>query len=468
MANKNFKLILKEHLSSSTIHGLSKIDKSSTIFTRVMWIIFFLIAIAFCSFMVIKNITNFLKYETTTKIETKYEISPVFPSVTVCNVNFFTSDYAIEYFTNRSNIYSNPLKKHQLSINEIYSNPDYHKNIDKFGDHFEKLFISCLFNSKSCDNASFWKFYNSHLFGNCFQFNTDSKDLLTNSIPGFSNGLQIVLNVSVPRELSHLNHRRGAVVFIHNHTEIPSNFLMAPVGFETFISVSRVFIKKIKKPYTDCDGDTDNPDAFDSEIFKFIHSKGFKYSQRFCMSVCLQKFLLERCNCLSSFYPLIEQNVQVCSNFIHLIECARSNRYEFSSNSEISGSCLAMCPLECESSRLEKTYSMVDFLNQEWEEIVQHFFNETGLEERKLKEEILSINIFYEDLDYTLISERESFNLISLISNLGGIAGLFLGASFLSLLEFVELFVNFIILWTKKLSKGDKIVEIKKKNQNFG
>ncbi|RNA05708.1 acid-sensing ion channel 4 [Brachionus plicatilis] len=450
MAYKNLKLTLKEHLSSSTVHGLSKINNSQTTLSRVIWIIGFFVAVGCCSFMLIQNISEYLKYETTTKIETKFELSPVFPTVTVCNVNFFTSDYAIEFFSNRSNISYNPLNKYQQSIDEIYSNPEYLKNIDQFGDRYEKLFIYCNFDIYSCNNASFWRSYQSNLFGNCYQFNTDSKNLLTNSIPGFQNGLQIWLNVSVPKELTHLHFKTGAVIFIHNHTQIPDtgNFLMAPVGYETSISVSRVFTRKIKKPYSDCDGDTDNPDAYDSKIFKSIHSKGLKYTQKFCMIVCLQEFILEKCSCVFSKYSfqhLIENKIQACGPLNMSILCAHAKTNEFLSNSQIYGSCHAKCPLECESSRLEKTHSTIDAMNEEWEKIIKNFTNQIDSADRKIKDELLIINIFYDELEYTLISEGESFKIISLISNLGGIAGLFLGASFLSVLELVELLAELLI-----------------------
>ncbi len=49
-----------------------------------------------------------------------------------------------------------------------------------------------------------------------------------------------------------------------------------------------------------------------------------------------------------------------------------------------------------------------------------------------------SINAFYEDSKYTLISQQPSIELFGLISNLGGILGLFIGFSFISLLEIIE------------------------------
>jgi len=57
-----------------------------------------------------------------------------------------------------------------------------------------------------------------------------------------------------------------------------------------------------------------------------------------------------------------------------------------------------------------------------------------------------NIYVYYQDLKYTLISEQPKVELFGLISNLGGILGLFIGFSFISLLELFELMAEFIYI----------------------
>jgi hypothetical protein len=57
-----------------------------------------------------------------------------------------------------------------------------------------------------------------------------------------------------------------------------------------------------------------------------------------------------------------------------------------------------------------------------------------------------NIYVYYQDLKYTLISEQPKVELFGLISNLGGILGLFIGFSFISLLELFELIAEFIYI----------------------
>jgi len=59
-----------------------------------------------------------------------------------------------------------------------------------------------------------------------------------------------------------------------------------------------------------------------------------------------------------------------------------------------------------------------------------------------------SINVYYNNLKYTYISQSPKLELFGLISNLGGLFSLFLGLSFVSLIDvfhiiFVSLYLGF-------------------------
>lgn len=54
------------------------------------------------------------------------------------------------------------------------------------------------------------------------------------------------------------------------------------------------------------------------------------------------------------------------------------------------------------------------------------------------RENMLKVDIFFEDLSYTKIVQRESFKLLSLFGEIGGFLGLLLGASILTVCELVD------------------------------
>ncbi len=70
----------------------------------------------------------------------------------------------------------------------------------------------------------------------------------------------------------------------------------------------------------------------------------------------------------------------------------------------------------------------------------------SSLDNSIIRTKIFKIYIFYEDLKYTLITQKPKIELFGLISNIGGTLGLFIGFSFISVLELFELIAEYIFV----------------------
>ena len=77
-----------------------------------------------------------------------------------------------------------------------------------------------------------------------------------------------------------------------------------------------------------------------------------------------------------------------------------------------------------------------------------------------VKQSIINLNVFYDRLSFTEITEKPSFPFVDLVSNVGGTFGLFLGISLLSFLEIVEIIYVMLLIFFKK-SRNDKISSTK-------
>ena len=64
-----------------------------------------------------------------------------------------------------------------------------------------------------------------------------------------------------------------------------------------------------------------------------------------------------------------------------------------------------------------------------------------------LKKKVIAFDIFYSQLEYTIISEVANLNPLTLIANIGGVLGLCLGMSFLSFVEIFELLIEASSAW---------------------
>ena len=73
-----------------------------------------------------------------------------------------------------------------------------------------------------------------------------------------------------------------------------------------------------------------------------------------------------------------------------------------------------------------------------------------------LKKTTLKLNIYYESLVFTHVSETPAFSIDSLISFLGGSLGLFLGMSLLTIIEAVDFSFNVIYFLIKNRTDPNK------------
>lgn len=88
------------------------------------------------------------------------------------------------------------------------------------------------------------------------------------------------------------------------------------------------------------------------------------------------------------------------------------------------------------------------------------FNNRTNVTLEELRSNLLCISVFYSDLSYRKFYEIQKVDIIDLISNIGGTLGLFLGMSFLSFVEVIDLLLNVLFSFCQP-HKIDKIQTVK-------
>jgi len=170
------------------------------------------------------------------------------------------------------------------------------------------------------------------------------------------------------------------------------------------------------------------------------------YSQKDCYFICANLFALEesKCgcnsnlmnfdkNCVRQFYEpttLINETKSCIANYLKDFQI----KYQYEKCSEY-------CPLECDSWSY-----IIDMFSDSFPTvgpISNVTKNEYGLTKfmtyEQVQKSFMVIFVYYNDLKYTLISEEPKTELFILISEIGGILGLFLGISFLSFFELFEI-----------------------------
>jgi hypothetical protein len=184
-------------------------------------------------------------------------------------------------------------------------------------------------------------------------------------------------------------------------------------------------------------------------IFSILKSK-LRYSQTACYLSCYQISLVEKCNCYDlamPYWPILN-STKPCLTYNDII-CDQSEFSKFFSQ-DVKKICSNECPLECETMSYSTSVSSLSYPSEAYASAlmknpkVQAKFgdNTSAITYERLKKTLVALNIYYETLSYKKLIEVEKLNFVDLIANIGGTLGLFLGMSFLSFIELIDLIIH--------------------------
>ena len=120
------------------------------------------------------------------------------------------------------------------------------------------------------------------------------------------------------------------------------------------------------------------------------------------------------------------------------------------------------CPLECNTEDFTVELSSQTFsqdVDMGLFVLAGSAFNRSAYNSSKgslqeLKQSIARVNVFYKDLGYNQLDEIAFFTFVDFVSEVGGLLGLFLNMSLMSIIEIGELAVEFLVhLWKKQQNK---------------
>lgn len=163
---------IKNWSISSTIHGVPKIYLGQNQLIRTTWLLLTCLSLGLFLSMAVSHVSSYLKFDVITQTLGRYVENPVFPTVTICNLNPFNSNQSNEliasFLKSRPELENDTqLLKSLIKVNARILPTDKKKLL---GYTIEEMIISCRFFYLTC-NVSDFAWYYSMNFGNCFQFN---------------------------------------------------------------------------------------------------------------------------------------------------------------------------------------------------------------------------------------------------------------------------------------------------------
>jgi hypothetical protein len=330
--NRFYTKLVECGLASGT-HGLPNLLRTSQKSIKLIWLVSILISLFVCTGMIYYSLSQYLQFETTSKIQVVYDSALVIPVITVCSSNYFASAESKQmiqtYYTqlNRRNmttvkdfeqVYNitdhdrSNIQPSLMSLKQVLRSPSTNDSV-KFQMGQGNFVIDCFMSFKPCpDSLRVWFF--DFYFGNCFRINSgldaekQAVDVYSQREPGQLYGLSMSFFLGLPgdefTDFFNIDNTRGLVVIIDDQSSLPKSD-------ETFVSVrpgtsAKIALKKqvqlsLPAPYTICVTDELYTAQFKSE---FIFRK-LKYSKKTCDLFCKQKTIIDKCHCTHGFYPVI-------------------------------------------------------------------------------------------------------------------------------------------------------------------
>ena len=495
MASEIYKEIFKEFAEHTSTHGLGNLCRTKSKSIRLLWILCFLTSFGYCFYQLVCSVLDFISYPTISKYELLNEIPMVFPAIDICVLNAYDGIKITDDITEVKSIYPNILSlksypyfiqsidylKESLKSNfervwENQSNPESLKKANEFT--LNQILISCRFQNKACFPNNF-TYYHNFDFGACYRFN----DGLNNPIQSLNRagekyGLQMELFAGDPSQQVQYTFLNGFRIIVHNQsfdTFVHEDGQNVPVGRQTSIAIQRNFINYLPSPYNECIEENFN-DFFQNDLIEFIKTVMNKttYSRKYCQKLCTQLYAINQCGCYDYSLPYIpnykKDNLKVFGCFSDQDLACLEHSYNKLFENFIE-ECDQFCIMECHPKYFSKTiytatYPTTWYANQFFkynvlnETMLQNNLSSSILSFTYLQNTVSKVNIFYQELIYSSVSELPATSISDLIAFTGGNLGLFLGMSLLTFIEMIDMVIQIIQKIIRKRISQKEIMEI--------
>lgn len=159
---------------------------------------------------------------------------------------------------------------------------------------------------------------------------------------------------------------------------------------------------------------------------------------RYCRDLCLQYRLIDFCSCQLPVLPIFEDTLPPCESAEQLL--CQVREYNML-KSDYARYCDHLCPLECESTSYTLSTSTASFPTDGYVNLLTKEipFIRKKYPDVSLKENLLSVHLYFPEMMHTRISETAKYEIIDLVAGIGGYMGLMIGASIFSLFEIAKL-----------------------------
>ncbi|XP_019626993.1 PREDICTED: acid-sensing ion channel 1-like isoform X1 [Branchiostoma belcheri] len=450
----------KEFVGNTTLHGLNRIVIAPSGYFQALWVLVILGSYAGFAFMFSSMIMDYFRYDTITDTKLKFADAIPFPAVTICNMNKFDSTKLklVEWS------YLSPLllgKEYSTSelltlglqpdetINSSIANISIKDFVLENGfDINQDRMALCYWRNEACSYLNFTHSYT--FFGNCFTFNSDKSNMLWQTMEGHGNGMMVFIDIRAEEYtenfFSYGNSEVGLKLLVHDQDEPPQmdakGIALAP-GNHAFITVKRTVYENHGPPWGNCQ---------DLQLEYYD-----TYTLPACYLECRSKHVVANCSCRPFFLP---GTAPFCDP-TQIVQCVIRVMAKVTS-----GELKCNCPVPCSMTKYSTSVSYSGWPNKLTKDYIVRTYSQT---KDYMRENGVVFSVFYEQLNYERVRELKAMDGGQLASNIGGMMGLFIGASLLTILEVWEyLWMRLLGCLSKARRPRTRIIQVQVSEKNGG
>ncbi|GAB6029660.1 hypothetical protein CHUAL_005394 [Chamberlinius hualienensis] len=384
-------------------------DSKYTIIGRLIWATI----ITACTIIMITQVINRIHYYKSSPLsidmQLRHNSTMAYPAVTICRSDFFNDEAYEEIKQEISNI-SGIEPASSVTLDDILKYMDIMQLWEKFALPLDEMVRSCFVEgSKKCTDVGQWD-ETVTVSGICYTLSFNYSFNVSGAVYG--------LNIVLGRKNISANEDEEWKLLLHDSQSSPKLEIITEgvVVYPLYNMDMRVNLREYN---------------LESTPAKTCGDIGTSQ----CQINCIAGEILEKTNCRLPFMNGMYENVSYC-NYVNLsLANEELNRLLMGNESR------CICIPRCISLSYEISTDTIYFPDRP----------------------VTRVRIFYSDFDYTSYNEYMSFSFVALLSDIGGTLGLFLGFSFMTLLEIFEI----LILKIKKVHKHKKkLKEDAKKSSN--
>ncbi len=461
--SSNVRQELSEEAESLTIHGVARVVHAKTKWGKIIWACLCISAFSFLIRFSVELVIKHFQRNVFEEVTKSPNYIDTLPALTFCNKNIESkgiphpvyqdlpencSMIDDKYFANKKN------KEYFIAACRIF--------LSKYA--YGPTKINTLLENGQLDTITFPRNYSilPH-FWLCFTFNRDAT--VSQLFSGEENGLQMILyydeNDYTVKQFSSqigpvMDPRQGLFVTAHDpkvHIPDSGEIFLCP-GYHTRIKLKKIVKHRKPAPYTSKCTDPDVKKA--EQIFPGRQTTGM------CYYSCFIYKLYHGCDGIrDSFRPFMSFKdfpKNVSANFANCSEKFAASEFKFTD-------------CDCNFPCYEETY-LLEPTSTPWPQTWQapmfapllaagsglnYQYTNTTIDD--VRKKLIKVTFYYHDMITDVHKEKELYSFSSIVSDMGGQMGLFLGASCLSLVEIALLLINAVKAWFNK----DKVTTFNQK-----